>query len=119
MNLRINWDALGVSASVACAIHCAVLPLIATSLPVFGVDIIDNVAFEYGMIFLAFAIGSWSMWHGFKKPIIASCPCLFSVGHSFSITKNRFGTSTSFGFACGSGTDYYCARNELQGLPCA
>lgn len=88
MNLRINWDALGVSASVACAIHCAVLPLIAASLPVFGVDIIDNVAFEYGMIFLAFAIGSWSMWHGFKKHHHSLVPMfIFLSGIVFLLLK--------------------------------
>lgn len=67
MNMRINWDALGISASLACAIHCAVLPLILTSLPVFGINVIDNLLFEYFMIFLAFAIGAWSMWHGYRK----------------------------------------------------
>lgn len=65
--MRINWDALGISASLACAIHCAVLPLILTSLPVFGINVIDNLLFEYFMIFLAFAIGAWSMWHGYRK----------------------------------------------------
>jgi len=39
---------------LACAIHCALLPLILTSLPLFGVELIDNIAFEYGMIVLAF-----------------------------------------------------------------
>ena len=67
MNMRVNWDALGISASLACAIHCAVLPLLLTSLPIFGIDIIENLAFEYFMIFLAFAIGAWSMYHGYRK----------------------------------------------------
>ncbi|MFK9892529.1 MerC domain-containing protein, partial [Escherichia coli] len=48
-NFKINWDALGVVTSVACAIHCAVLPLVLTSLPLFGVEIIDNLYFELGM----------------------------------------------------------------------
>src|SRR4051794_2545455 len=67
MKLNINWDTLGITTSVACAIHCAVLPLILSSLPVLGIDIIDNVFFEYFMIFLAFVIGSWSLYHGYKK----------------------------------------------------
>ncbi|HAL95914.1 MAG TPA: MerC domain-containing protein, partial [Chitinophagaceae bacterium] len=33
MRFRINWDALGISASIACAIHCALLPLFLSSLP--------------------------------------------------------------------------------------
>jgi hypothetical protein len=67
MNFRINWDALGVATSLACAIHCAILPLILTSLPVLGINIIDNEGFEYFMIFLAFAIGVFALWHGYKK----------------------------------------------------
>ena len=67
MNLKINWDALGITASLACAIHCAVLPLVLTSLPIFGINIIDNFALEYFMILLAFVIGSYSLQHGYRK----------------------------------------------------
>ena len=67
MKTRINWDAVGVSASLACAIHCALLPLFLTSLPLFGINIINNKPFEAGMILLAFCIGSFSLYHGFKK----------------------------------------------------
>ena len=53
-NFKMNWDALGISASIACAIHCAILPLFLTSLPVFGIEIINNELFEISMIVLAF-----------------------------------------------------------------
>jgi len=66
-NWKINWDAFGIATSLACAIHCAVLPLLLTSLPLFGVNIIDNLSFEFFMIFLAFCIGSYSLYHGWKK----------------------------------------------------
>ena len=42
MKLKINWDALGIGASLACAIHCALLPLFLSSLPLFGTNIINN-----------------------------------------------------------------------------
>ena len=64
---KINWDALGIATSVACAIHCALLPLILTSLPLFGVNIIHNFSFELFMIGLAFSIGAYSLYHGWKK----------------------------------------------------
>lgn len=67
MNFKINWDAFGIATSVACAIHCAVLPLILSSLPVFGVELIDNVGFEYLMIAIACAVGAYSLYHGRKK----------------------------------------------------
>lgn len=65
--IKINYDALGIAASVACAIHCALLPLVLTSLPVLGVNIINNLWFEIFMILLAAAIGIYSLTHGYKK----------------------------------------------------
>jgi hypothetical protein len=67
MNFRINWEALGVAASVACAIHCAVVPLFITSLPLFGVNIIHNVFVEVLLLGVAFIIGFVTLWHGYKK----------------------------------------------------
>ena len=88
MNWRINWDALGISASLACAIHCAILPMLYSSLPLFGVNIIDNVFFEYFMIALAFAIGAFSLWHGYKKHHHSLFPlAVFSVGMIFLLAK--------------------------------
>ena len=67
MKLRINWDAVGISASLACAIHCALLPLFFTSLPLFGINIIENKLFEAFMILLAFGIGVFALYHGYRK----------------------------------------------------
>ncbi len=67
MKGKLNWDVLGIGTSVACAIHCALLPLFLTSLPILGWNIIDNVLFEYIMIFLAMAVGGFSLWHGYRK----------------------------------------------------
>ena len=88
MNLKINWDALGITASLACAIHCAVLPLMLTSLPLFGINIIHNAIFEYSMIGLAFLIGSYSFYHGDKKHHHSFNPFfLFSIGIVLLIAK--------------------------------
>ena len=79
MSLKINWDALGITASLACAIHCAILPLFISSLPLFGVNIIENQLFEYLMIGIAFLVGIYSLKHGFNKhhhswlPILLFC----------------------------------------------
>src|SRR5687767_10198693 len=79
MSFRINWDALGITTSLACAIHCAVLPMVLSTLPVFGISIIHYTAFEYVMIYLALFIGSYSFWHVYRKhhhsfvPLIIFC----------------------------------------------
>lgn len=81
MKMKINWDILGIGTSVACAVHCALLPLFLTSLPILGFEIIENHAFEYFMIALAMLIGSYSFWHGFRKHHHSLRPlAIFSVG---------------------------------------
>jgi len=93
MRYRINWDWLGISASVICAIHCALLPLLLTSLPLFGVNIIHHLGFELGMIALALVIGSYSMYHGYKKHHHRLTPwLLFLLGGAFLILKQIFPT---------------------------
>ena len=88
---KINYDALGITASLACAIHCAVLPLLMTSLPVFGINIINNYFFEYGMISLAFVIGIFALYHGYKEHHHRLLPILlFSGGISFLLLKEWF-----------------------------
>lgn len=88
---RINWDALGITASVACAVHCAILPLLMSSLPVFGIDIIDNSQFEYFMILLAFVIGCFALMHGFRKHHRNILPLMvFTLGMVFLAAKQVF-----------------------------
>lgn len=91
MNLKINWDAVGIGASLACAIHCAVLPLFLTSLPLFGINIIHHPGFETGMVVLAFCIGAWSLFHGFRKHHHSFLPLvIFTIGFSLLVMKLFF-----------------------------
>jgi hypothetical protein len=88
MKFKINWDALGIVTSLACAIHCAVLPLLISSLPLFGINIIDNVYFEYFMIIIAFVIGIYSLYHGYKKHHHSYFPLIvFSIGFVLLFAK--------------------------------
>ena len=81
MKSKINWDALGITTSLACAIHCAILPLFVSVLPLFGTNIIHNITFEAFMVLLAFAIGIYSLYHGFRKHHHSKLPLLlFSAG---------------------------------------
>lgn len=84
----LNWDALGMATSIVCAIHCAILPLFLISLPILGINIIDNKPFEYGMIGLAFIIGCISFLHSFRKHHHRILPLiLFGMGMFFLVFK--------------------------------
>jgi len=91
MNIKLNWDALGIGTSVACAIHCALLPVLVSTLPIFGINIIHNSFFEWGMIGLAFVVGSYSLFHGFIKHHHSFVPIsIFAVGFIFLVLKQLF-----------------------------
>lgn len=88
MNIKLNWDALGIGTSILCAIHCALLPVMVSSLPVLGVNIIHNLVFEWSMIAIAFTVGSYSLFHGYIKHHRSLLPVLvFSVGFIFLVIK--------------------------------
>ncbi len=91
MKLNINWDALGIATSIVCAIHCALLPLFVSSLPLFGVNILEHIGFEYAMIALAFVLGIYALYHGFRKHHHSWLPVyLFSGGMALLILKVSF-----------------------------
>ena len=91
MRIKLNADTLGITTSLACAIHCALLPMFLTSLPLFGINIIHNFYFEAGMILLAFCIGSYSFYHGYRRHHHNSLPfILFSVGIILLVLKQFF-----------------------------
>ena len=82
---------MGIGTSILCAIHCALLPVLMSTLPVFGINIIHNLVFEWGMIALAFVVGSYSLFHGYIKHHRSPVPVLiFSSGFIFLVLKQFF-----------------------------
>jgi hypothetical protein len=88
MKWKLNLDNLGIATSILCAIHCAVLPLLFTSLPLLGINIIENKYFEMGMIGIALIIGytslgnAYATHHKSKLPIV-----VFTIGGICLIAK--------------------------------
>jgi hypothetical protein len=81
-------DQWGMTASIACAIHCAALPLVATALPLLGLEFLANVWVEIIMIVLSLVLGTWSLLGTFGEhknivPILmlAAGFLLISSGH--------------------------------------
>jgi hypothetical protein len=90
MKFHINWDAMGITATLACAIHCALLPLFLSSLPLFGMNIIHNPFFEGAMIFLALMIGSFALWHGYRRHHHRWLPLGLFVGGMLFLVAKQF-----------------------------
>jgi hypothetical protein len=91
MKANTNWDAIGIGASFASAIQCCLLPLFHTSFTLFGINIINNNFFEAGMILFALCIGTYSLYHGYKKHHHSWLPLIvFFVGFIFLVLKQFF-----------------------------
>ena len=88
MNIKLNWDGLGIATSVLCAIHCGILPLLIPVLPLLGVNIIHNSFFEWTMIAIAFFVGIYSLYHGYIKHHHSLKPVIvFFIGFFFLVIK--------------------------------
>jgi hypothetical protein len=88
MNVKLNWDGVGIATSLLCAIHCALLPVVIPSLSLFGIKMVHNQFFEWGMIVLAFLVGSYALFHGYVKHHRSATPVLvFLVGFGFLVGK--------------------------------
>ncbi|MCS3735841.1 MerC domain-containing protein [Mucilaginibacter dorajii] len=60
-------DRIGVTASTLCAIHCAVVPVFITSLPLLGMSFLARPWVEWGMILFALMIGVYSIGGSYFK----------------------------------------------------
>lgn len=63
----LNLDKIGITASSACAIHCALLPFILTLLPLWGLEFLATPLLEITMICLSAIIGSWSLSKSYRR----------------------------------------------------
>ncbi|WP_114936829.1 MerC domain-containing protein [Mucilaginibacter endophyticus] len=77
--LSPRLDNIGITASTLCAVHCAVVPLAFTSLPLVGLGFLANAWVEWGMIIFALAIGVYSIGLSYKRTHHRSLPLAMLV----------------------------------------
>src|ERR1700743_1040027 len=65
--LTARLDNIGMTASTLCAIHCAIVPLLLTVLPLAGLGFLANPWFEWGMIILALLLGVSSIFLSYLR----------------------------------------------------
>jgi hypothetical protein len=76
-----RWDCAGMVLSTACAVHCAVLPLVAGLLPLIGLERLGDARLEWSLLTAAIVIGV--------------------VGHTRSYRHNHRHAGPALVFACG------------------
>jgi hypothetical protein len=84
-------DNLGMTASTLCAIHCAIVPILLTFLPLAGLGFLTHPLFEWSMILLALLLGVSSIFlsyfrtHRRALPLLLLCSgfVLVIAGHIY------------------------------------
>lgn len=69
-------DHIGMTASTLCALHCAVVPLMLTFLPLTGFGFLTHPLFEWGMIILALLLGVSSIFMAYFRTHRRALPLL-------------------------------------------
>jgi hypothetical protein len=64
---QLKWDAIGIGASLACAIHCVLLPVIFTTITLSGIEILENPYLEGLTLLISMSVGGWAIWRGYRK----------------------------------------------------
>jgi hypothetical protein len=72
-----HLDFIGFSTSIACAIHCAFIPFIVSSLPFLGLGFLENPWIEYGTILLSLCLALISLSHGYLRHHKKILPIIF------------------------------------------
>ncbi|MGO4289319.1 MerC domain-containing protein [Chitinophaga sp. RAB17] len=93
---RMSLDTIGIGASLACAVHCALLPLLITVLPLLGSHILENEKLEYGLLFFSFGVGCLSLGRGYFRHHRRIAPLLiFTVGFAL-LLGGHFGIAGGY-----------------------
>lgn len=67
MKFRQFIDKFGSAASVLCALHCALLPLLIAILPALGIGFLAWSGFEWAFVCFATLLGLVSLWMGYQR----------------------------------------------------
>lgn len=87
---KLNLDKIGVGASLLCAVHCALLPVVFTTLPLLGVELLENEKVESGFILFSAVVGCVALYSGCKKHRKKLPLVLFITGISLLVFAHYF-----------------------------
>nr|WP_295868518.1 MerC domain-containing protein [uncultured Chitinophaga sp.] len=92
---RMNLDTIGIGASMLCAVHCAVLPLLFAALPLLGMEIAENDVLEYCLLLFSFLIGCLALGQGYLRHHRRLLPLLLFVAGFALLLAGHFWTEAA------------------------
>ena len=66
-SLSERLDQAGMTASLLCAVHCALMPLAITLLPLLGLSFLADSRMEWALVVLAAVLGTTSLTVGYRQ----------------------------------------------------
>ncbi|WP_316803179.1 MerC domain-containing protein [Pedobacter nototheniae] len=88
--ITFNLDKLGITASTACAIHCALLPFLLTLLPLWGLEFLADPTIEISMIAISLGLGVWSLSKSYRHHHHKILPVIILISGFFCIGFGHF-----------------------------
>ena len=83
---QIDLDKAGAAASLACAVHCAVMPLVITLLPLLGLSFLADERMEWALLGLSALLGSSSLCLGYREHRQSRALLVLSLGLTALVT---------------------------------
>lgn len=78
-------DKAGMIASITCAIHCMIMPLVITLLPIFGLSLFATEEFEWILLMISAMLGITSLCFGFRKHKSYKAFSFLGIGLTFLV----------------------------------
>ncbi len=83
---QIDLDKAGATASLACAVHCALMPLVVTLLPLVGLSFLADERTEWALLGLSALLGSSSLALGYREHRKRQALLILSLGLTALVT---------------------------------
>jgi hypothetical protein len=75
-----RMDGAGATASLVCAVHCALMPLVITLLPLVGLGFLSSEPVEWSLLGLSALLGVSSLCLGYRRHRSRKALCVLAVG---------------------------------------
>jgi uncharacterized membrane protein len=64
---RSGLDSISIFIASLCIVHCIVLPVFLTTLPLWGFEVLENTFIEIATVLTALLAGGWAIFRGYRE----------------------------------------------------
>jgi hypothetical protein len=113
-------DSISIGISALCVVHCIVLPIFLSTLPLWGVEVLENSAIEAITILSTLLAGGWAIGKGYwKYHQHLFIPVLFTAGLFSMMSANFMQTEVLEMLLKGSGAILIVSAHVVNWKKCS